>query len=78
MQPAMPQLEFTRGDVRRHLSELGYGGVTDEQLDDFVRDLRRLIRQGENQGGANMAKKCSCMHGDNVGLTVFTLYSGPA
>ena len=37
-------LLFSKSDVRRHLSELGYANVTEEQLDDFVRDLRRLIR----------------------------------
>ena len=44
----MSQLEFTKRDVRRHLAELGYGAVTDAQLDDFVRDLRRLIRQAQS------------------------------
>ena len=42
-------LNFTPEDVRRHLVSLGYGDIDDEQLGDFVRDLRRLIRYEEKQ-----------------------------
>ena len=42
-------LKFTPEDVRRHLVSLGYGDIDDEQLGDFVRDLRRLIRYEEKQ-----------------------------
>lgn len=42
-------LNFTPEDVRRHLVSLGYGHISEEQLKDFVRDLRRLIRYEEKQ-----------------------------
>lgn len=42
-------LKFTPEDVRRHLVSLGYGDIAEEQLGDFVRDLRRLIRYEEKQ-----------------------------
>ncbi len=37
-------LTFSKDDVRRHLRDLGYKDVGDEHLEEFVRDLRRLIR----------------------------------
>ena len=42
-------LDFSGGDVRQHLESLGYNNITEEQLKDFVRDLRRLIRYEEKQ-----------------------------
>ena len=38
-----------REDVGRHLNELGYKNITEEQLDEFVKDLRRLIRYEDKQ-----------------------------
>ena len=54
-------LLFSKSDVRRHLSELGYANVTEEQLDDFVKDLRRLIRCGLN-----------CIDKNPISLTSFS------
>ena len=42
-------LDFSGGDVRQHLESLGYNNITEDQLKDFVRDLRRLIRYEEKQ-----------------------------
>ncbi len=42
-------LRFSKSDVRRHLLDLGYGNVTDEQLDEFVVDLRRLVKYEEKK-----------------------------
>ena len=38
-----------REDVERHLKDLGYRNISDEQLDEFVKDLKRLIRYEEKQ-----------------------------
>ena len=35
--------------MRSHLLDLGYEGVTDERLNEFMHDLRRLIRYEEKQ-----------------------------
>lgn len=40
---------FSPEDVRRHLEDLGYTHITERQLTEFVRDLRRLIRYEEKQ-----------------------------
>lgn len=42
-------LNFTPDDVKEHLVSLGYKNVSEDQLKDFVRDLRRLIRYEEKQ-----------------------------
>jgi len=42
-------LNFSRSDILRHLSDLGYENVSDEKVDSFVRDLRKLIRYEEKK-----------------------------
>merc|ERR1712212_1439206 len=42
-------LDFSSEDVRQHLENLGYNNISEEQLRDFSRDLRRLIRYEEKQ-----------------------------
>ena len=42
-------LNFSAEDVRKHLVSLGYSHISEDQLRDFVRDLRRLIRYEEKQ-----------------------------
>ncbi len=42
-------VSFTASDVRRHLEELGYKDVGEEQMREFMRDLRRLIKHEERQ-----------------------------
>ena len=42
-------LDFSSEDVRQHLENLGYNNISEEQLKDFARDLRRLIRYEEKQ-----------------------------
>ena len=42
-------LDFSPEDVEKHLQTLGYTNVTETQLKDFVKDLRRLIRYEEKQ-----------------------------
>jgi len=42
-------LDFSPEDVRQHLENLGYTNTSEDQLKDFVRDLRRLIRYEEKQ-----------------------------
>lgn len=42
-------LDFSPEDVQQHLENLGYTNVSEDQLKDFVRDLRRLIRYEEKQ-----------------------------
>jgi len=48
-------IKFTREDVKRHLSELGYSNIEDSKLDEFCNDLRRLIKYEEKQ--KNIGKK---------------------
>jgi len=40
---------FSRSDIKRHLAELGYSNITEEKLDSFVRDLRKLIKYEERK-----------------------------
>ncbi len=40
---------FDKVDVRRHLADLGYNNVDEEKLDDFVKDLRRLVKYEEKK-----------------------------
>ena len=42
-------LPLSREDVERHLKSLGYRNVSEEQLDEFIKDLKRLIRYEEKQ-----------------------------
>ena len=42
-------LPLSREDVERHLKNLGYRNVSEEQLDEFIKDLKRLIRYEEKQ-----------------------------
>ena len=43
------KIKFTKDEVRNHLSELGYGNIEDSKLDEFCRDLKRLIKYEEKQ-----------------------------
>jgi len=48
--PIIMDLEnFSRSDIKRHLAELGYSNITEEKLDSFVRDLRKLIKYEERK-----------------------------
>jgi len=47
----MDVANFTQEDIRRHLADLGYTNVTDEKLEGFVRDLRKLIKYEERKKG---------------------------
>ena len=40
---------FSKEDVRKHLLDLGYKNITNEQLHEFMNDLKRLIRYEEKQ-----------------------------
>jgi len=40
---------FTRKDVESHLADLGYTNITDEKLDSFIKDLRKLIKYEERK-----------------------------
>ena len=40
---------FTKDDVRKHLLSLGYKNLTDEQLQEFCKDLKKLVRYEEKQ-----------------------------
>ena len=40
---------FSKEDVYKHLLDLGYSNITDEQLREFMMDLKRLIRYEEKQ-----------------------------
>jgi hypothetical protein len=40
---------LSRDDVERHLKDLGYRNITDDQLNEFIKDLKRLIRFEEKQ-----------------------------
>ena len=40
---------LTRDDVERHLKDLGYRNISEDQLNEFVKDLKRLIRFEEKQ-----------------------------
>ena len=41
--------KFTREDVRRHLTELGYSNIEESKLDEFCTDLRKLIKYEEKK-----------------------------
>ncbi len=41
--------QLNKADVDRHLKELGYRNISEEQLDEFVKDLKKLIRYEEKQ-----------------------------
>ena len=41
--------KFSRDDVRRHLTELGYSNIEDSKLDEFCNDLRKLIKFEEKE-----------------------------
>jgi hypothetical protein len=40
---------LSREDVERHLRDLGYRNISEDQLNEFVKDLKRLIRFEEKQ-----------------------------
>ena len=40
---------LSRDDVEKHLKDLGYRNITDDQLNEFIKDLKRLIRFEEKQ-----------------------------
>ena len=40
---------LNKADVDRHLKELGYRNISEEQLDEFIKDLKKLIRYEEKQ-----------------------------
>ena len=42
-------LSFSKEDVHKHLLDLGYSNITNEQLREFMTDLKRLIRYEEKQ-----------------------------
>ena len=41
--------KFSREDVRRHLTELGYSNIEEGKLDEFCTDLRKLIKYEEKK-----------------------------
>jgi len=41
--------QLNKADVDRHLKELGYRNISEEQLDEFIKDLKKLIRYEEKQ-----------------------------
>ena len=42
-------LSFSKEDVHKHLLDLGYSNITNDQLREFMTDLKRLIRYEEKQ-----------------------------
>ena len=42
-------LKFSKDDVRKQLSDLGYSNIEGRQLDEFCEDLRRLIKYEEKK-----------------------------
>ena len=50
-------LHFTRDEVQKHLDDLGFKNVNDEQLDQFLRDLRRLIKYEESHSKATVKSR---------------------
>jgi len=40
---------FTSAEVKAHLKDLGYDKVSERQLEEFIRDLRRLIKYEDKQ-----------------------------
>ena len=42
-------IPFSKDDVNKHLLDLGYSNITNEQLREFMTDLKRLIRYEEKQ-----------------------------
>jgi len=48
-------LKFTKDQIRRYLREMGYNDLTDEHLDLFIRDLKKLIKHEEKKRHARKA-----------------------
>ena len=42
-------ISFNKDDVHKHLLDLGYTNITGDQLQEFMKDLKRLIRYEEKQ-----------------------------
>ena len=42
-------LSFSKEDVHKHLQDLGYSNISNDQLREFMTDLKRLIRYEEKQ-----------------------------
>ena len=40
---------FSREDIALHLAQLGYSNITEQKLDSFTKDLRKLIRHEERK-----------------------------
>ena len=49
LKAVMSGLTFGRDEVKKHLLSLGYTNVTEEQLNEFCKDLKRLVRYEEKQ-----------------------------
>jgi hypothetical protein len=45
----MMSVPFSKEDVHKHLLDLGYSNITNEQLREFMTDLKRLMRYEEKQ-----------------------------
>jgi len=48
-------LKFTKDQIRRYLREMGYNDLSDEHLDLFIRDLKKLIRHEDKKRHARRA-----------------------
>merc|ERR1711993_51425 len=42
-------ISFNKDDVHKHLLDLGYSNISGDQLQEFMKDLKRLIRYEEKQ-----------------------------
>lgn len=42
-------LNFSREDIALHLAELGYTNITEQKMESFIRDLRKLIKHEERK-----------------------------
>jgi Asp-tRNA(Asn)/Glu-tRNA(Gln) amidotransferase C subunit len=47
-------IRFTREEVRGHLRDLGFANVSENRLDQFLKDLRRLIKYEEQKKEKNL------------------------
>jgi hypothetical protein len=47
-------IRFTREEVRGHLRDLGFANVSENRLNQFLKDLRRLIKYEEQKKEKNL------------------------
>jgi Asp-tRNA(Asn)/Glu-tRNA(Gln) amidotransferase C subunit len=51
------EFPITKEEVVKHLEELGYRNISDEKVDQFIQDLKRLIKYEEKKSRRKLKGK---------------------